>query len=193
MNPIAIFTTFAVAAAAAIQSVPEHNNWKLTIDVATPQALVVHTKGSGGKTVLAVTFTLKNETGAGRTITPFVTMTTDTHQSVSASYDPATHELLKLYGQTELVDVYELAGGIEDGATKKCVAVFEGVDPMANHYTLHFQGFAAPLRRYGKDFTQQQVEFRSMHWRVGNEFQVCSSKVVGTGSEWVTLETKKVR
>lgn len=193
MKSIVMLSSIFAAFTALTQSVPDHNNWKLTIDAHAPRALVIHTKGTTPKTVLCVLFDMKNETGAGRTITPFVQLTTDTKQTVAASYNPAAHELLKLHGKGELSDLYELAGGVEDGATKKCLAVFEGVDPMANHYTFHFSGFASPLHRTGKEFTQQNVVYRATFWRIGNEFQICSSKVLNENSEWATVETKKIR
>ncbi|MFN0207049.1 MAG: hypothetical protein ACKVS6_12170 [Planctomycetota bacterium] len=193
MKSIAILSSIFVAFTAPSQSAADHNNWKLTIEAHAPRSLVIHTKGTTPKTVMCVLFDVKNETGAGRTITPFIQLTTDTKQTVAAGYNPAAHELLKLHGKSDLADLYELAGGIEDGATKKCLAVFEGVDPLANHYTFHFQGFASPLHRAGKDFNQQTVVYRGTFWRIGNEYQVCSSKVVNESSEWATIDSKKIR
>lgn len=189
----AVAPVLALTTILASQNVPEHNNWRITIQPDTPRAIVVQTRGSAPRTVWALTFTIKNETGAAHTLSPYVFMTTDTNKNISASYDPAAMETLKAYTDEKLTDLYDLAGGIEDGGTKRCVAIFDNVDVFANHYTYHFAGFGSSLWRKGGEFTQQAVEFRSTFARAGNEFQVCSAPVKSEGSEWVTLGSKKIR
>ncbi|MBI3817805.1 MAG: hypothetical protein HY286_03870 [Planctomycetes bacterium] len=195
MNLTGIVSTIFVAAVAAVQNVPEHNNWRLTIECDRPQAIILPSSAGGPKTVWCLPFTIMNKTGAAHMITPFINMSVETNKpAVAAGYEPKALEYVKRrLHDDQLTDVYDLSGGIEDGASKRCVAIFDGVDPFANHYTFHFQGFASPLWRRGSGFTQQTVEYQATFMRIGNEFQICSGAVNAERSEWKTLETKKVR
>lgn len=194
MNLIAIIPSILFAAVAIKQNVPEHNNWRLTVECDAPKAIVVPSSTGGvPRTVWVVTFTVKNQTGAAHTIAPFIQLTTETNKTIPAGYDTDAAKTFKFYNREELTDLYEMTGGIEDGATKRGVAYFDGVDPFANHYTLHFEGFASQLWRKGKEFTQQNVEYQTTFHRAGNEHQICSAQVKHEKDTWVTLATKKVR
>lgn len=193
MKLLAFVSALSLAIPALVQGVPEHNNWKLTIECGRPRALTVTSKGGAPRTVWCLPFDVKNATGAAHTFLPYLQMTTETGKTYNATYMPSAVETLSFYTGEKYVDVFELAGGLEDGATKRCVAVFEDVDSMANKYTYHFSGFASPLWRSGATFTQQNVVYRAMFSRDGNEYQVASARVKHEGSEWATVETKKVR
>lgn len=187
--PVSLLLAFAVLS----QGAGDFPNWKITPQVSSPRPIV--SKGIDGstRTLWYVTFTVKNDTGAARNLTPFVTLTTEKGSSHSACFDTKGLELVRTYEGKDIVDIYDFGGEFADGDTKKVVALFDRVDPLVNDLSIHFQGFAAPLVRKGKDFIQQQVEYVATYHRNGNEVQVVSSPVKKASADWVTVATKKIR
>jgi hypothetical protein len=181
------------AAGAQDKAAADFPDWRITPQVSAPRPIVVKGMDGSTRTLWYVSFTVKNDTGAARTLTPFVTLTTEKGGSHSACFDTKGLELVRTYEGKDAIDIYDLGGEIADGDTKKVIAMFDRVDPLANDLTVHYQGFAASLVRKGKDFIQQQVEYVAKYHRSGNEVQVLSAAVKKVSADWVTVSSKKIR
>jgi hypothetical protein len=175
------------------QGATELSNWKILPEFSTPSAVVVRNADGTATTCWYVKFSVKNATGAARKLSPYVSLTTDTKKTYAASYVPRALDIVKLREGKDVVDVFEFAGDLNDGDSKTFVAIFEGVDVLANQYAYRVQGFGAALVRHGKDFTQQQLDYVATFHRWGNEHRTISSPVTCVSGAWEVVASKKVR
>lgn len=187
--------TVPVSARPAVepQGVNDLPAWKMDLELSAPKAFVVARRDGTARTVWYVAFKVKNATGGARKLSPFVSLAIDTGKSYPAACDPEALEGVRLREGAATADLFDLGGELADGDTRKAAAIFEGVDPLANHYTFQFSGFAAPLVRSGKDYTQRDSVYRASFHRYGNEFRQASSPITCVSGEWVNVNTKKVR
>ena len=193
MNALAL-APFALlfASAPRPQDPPSQADWRLQVEVDPPRPLLVKQAGKEPRIAWYSTFTVTNKTGAARKPVILAKLATDTEKTVTAGYDPHAVAALKSEAPDATV-VTDWSETLEDGASKKLVAVFSEVDRHANFLEVRLSGVASALGRHRGEWFEQVVEHRAKFHRPGSERNPENNPVSPVGSEWVVVSKKKIR
>jgi hypothetical protein len=125
----------------------------------------LHYVSVDGTVVAYTTYEVTNNTGAERKFFPIFRVETDTRQITYAMASPQALEAIRLKQGVQLLDINQMCGSIKVGETKRGVAIFHKLDPVADHVHLYISGLTDAFR-YQDDKNRQGFQRRVwyVHW-----------------------------
>ncbi len=166
--------------------------WKLGVKNETPTWIRV--SAAEGKTSIAwyMRYTVENKTGAARKPTVRAELKTDTAKTFVDNGDPLVMKAVKEKLQVkEFTTAQDLLKGIDDGASKDCLASFGDVDKYAKKIELRIYGLMDPVTMVKGKEVFEVVYWSVKYERKGDEFNRTEDAWKQISSGWVTEEPPK--
>jgi hypothetical protein len=190
---VVLATAVLTLAAAPAQ---ESGRWRLAVSVSTPQPVGV-TDAKGRSQAFWWSFVeLRNEGEEARSLVLAVRMLTETKKIAPAVFRPDVEERIRAElpaEDKEIRNVVVSTGEIGPGETKKFLAVFQDVDPLATRLDVRVAGAAAAVMREGAHWTAETREWSTVFHRPGDEFDVWKVPLRRVKEEWVLISSRRLR
>ena len=125
----------------------------------------LHYVSVDGAVVAYTTYEVTNNTGAERKFFPIFRVETDTKQITYAMASPTALAAVRIKHGVQLMDINQIGGSIKVGETKRGVAIFHRLDPVADHVHLYISGLTDAFR-YQDETNRQGFQRRVwyIHW-----------------------------
>jgi len=194
MGPTLVFGAAMLSVAAVVpQGTPR---WRLGVSVGTPRPVSVVGAGGRSQAFWWSVVELHNDTGEARSLTLSARILTDTKKISPAVFRPDVEERIRatLGEDAEgLENVVVSKGGIGEGETKRVLAVFREVDPVATRLDVRIAGAAAAVVQDGSSWTSEQREWSTLFVRKSDEFDLWKTPLRRLREQWVLVSSRRVR
>ncbi len=179
---LAATTVVAAASIAAADVV----RWSLKLEHGAPEWVRISAGTDGTRVAWYMSYSLSNASGAARKPMVRVELRTDTDKVYGDNGDArVVAAVKKATGDKSLVTAFDVARGIGDGDTVKCVASFGEVDNMAHAAELRVYGLMDAIDTVaGKKYREVRY-WRVKYQRKGDEFRRTEDKWKAVESGWV--------
>ncbi|HKB14491.1 MAG TPA: hypothetical protein VKF62_00415 [Planctomycetota bacterium] len=167
--------------------------WRMRVSTTAPRPVSLVGTDGRSRAFWWSEVRVTNNTGEARPLSISARLLLDRGAERPALYRPDVDKAIQETAGRGVENILAWTGEIAPGESKRGVAVFSDVDPVADRLDVRVGGAACAWRRAGAAWYVETVEHATVFARPGDEMRAWSRPIRKVSEDWVVVTSKKVR